>query len=156
MFARMRDVAAPRVDRGDVIARRRIVGADSNAAGVGLDAVLGSLSVSGSAQIRNARTRLLDLPASLRAGELRRGASEFVAANGQFIDKTLFMMPIGGGVKYYWKNWLALRLSVVDNWAIGQGPLNTMHNLSVTGDVEIHFGGRRLSYFPYHGSVHLW
>jgi hypothetical protein len=74
---------------------------------------------------------------------------QFRDANGTFIDKTLFALPVGIGVKYFWQNWLALRVSVTDNVAFGSGPLDTMHNVSLTGDVEVHFGGRRTSYFPW-------
>ena len=68
---------------------------------------------------------------------------EFRDGLNQQIEKTLFAIPIGGGLKYFWKNWLAVRFSVTDNWAIGRDPLDSMHNVSVTGDVEVHFGGRR-------------
>jgi hypothetical protein len=68
---------------------------------------------------------------------------------GLGFEQTLFAIPFGGGIKCYWKNWLALRLSVTDNWLIGHDSLSTMHNLTLTADVEVRFGGSRVSYFPY-------
>jgi hypothetical protein len=84
------------------------------------------------------------------------GGFSYTLSDGQAIDKTLFTLPIAGGVKYYFQRWLALRFTLTDNWAIGQGPLNTMHNVALTADVEVRFGGRRTSYSPYSGSIHMW
>lgn len=84
------------------------------------------------------------------------GSFEFTSADGETIDKSLLTLPVGGGVKYFFQRWLALRVSVTDYLAIGRDPLSTMHNLTATADVEMHFGGRRTSYFPYSGSNHLW
>lgn len=81
---------------------------------------------------------------------------EFIRADGEIIDKALFTMPIALGLKYFFKNWMALRLTATDNWAFGQGQLNTMHNVMLTADVEVHFGGRHPSYFPYSGSIAPW
>lgn len=81
---------------------------------------------------------------------------EFTPSNGQTIDKALFTLPLALGAKYFFKNWMALRLTATDNWAFGQGQLNTMHNVMLTADVEVHFGGRRPSYFPYSGSLAPW
>jgi hypothetical protein len=77
------------------------------------------------------------------------GSFEFVPADGVQIDKTLLTLPVAAGLKYYFKNWMAVRLTATDNCAIGQGSLNTMHNVTLTADVEMHFGGSRPSYFPY-------
>jgi hypothetical protein len=84
------------------------------------------------------------------------GNFEYTLADGQDINKSLFLVPIGAGVKYYFRNWMALRVTATDNWAIGQGSLDNMHNVMLTADVEMRFGGRRTSYFPYNGSIHLW
>ena len=81
---------------------------------------------------------------------------EFTPVDGQTIDKALFTLPIALGVKYFFQNWMALRLTASDTWAFGQGQLNTMHNVMLTADVEVHFGGRRPSYFPYSGSLAPW
>jgi hypothetical protein len=81
---------------------------------------------------------------------------DFVDDQQQGVYETLWSFPLGGGVKYLYRPWLALRLSVVDNLTLGAHELSTMHNLAISGDVEVHFGGPRWSYFPYHGSIHLW
>ena len=49
-------------------------------------------------------------------------------------------------MKYYFKKWLAVRFDAMDNFAISGSGLDTMHNLSLTGGVEVHFGGRQVHY----------
>lgn len=80
----------------------------------------------------------------------------FTNAAAQLVDDYNFTLPIGVGVKYYYRPWMAVRMSFVDNWSIGSQQLDTMHNLSLTAGVEVHFGGRRRSYFPYHPGGVLW
>lgn len=75
---------------------------------------------------------------------------------GQLVDDFAFTMPISVGTKYYYRSWMALRMSVVDNWTVASQSLDTMHDLSLTVGVEVHFGGRRRSYFPYHPGGVLW
>lgn len=75
---------------------------------------------------------------------------------GTHYDESLFELPLGMGVKYFFRNWLALRFTAMDNLAFSGGGLDTMHNLSFTGDVEVHFGGSRTSYFPWNPSISLW
>ncbi|MEQ8787784.1 MAG: outer membrane beta-barrel protein [Pirellulaceae bacterium] len=66
---------------------------------------------------------------------------------------TLMQMPIGLGVKYHLHNWMSVRFEVHDNLSFGQRDLATMNNFSVTGGVEMRFGGRRTTYFPFDPSV---
>jgi hypothetical protein len=75
---------------------------------------------------------------------------------GRFVNETVCGFPLGGGLKYLYRKWLAVRVSVMDNVAIGAYDLSTQHNLSITGGVEVRFGGSRRSYFPYNPSRHLW
>jgi hypothetical protein len=70
------------------------------------------------------------------------------------VADTLAHVPLGLGVKYYFKNWMSLRFDFHDNVAIGARDLSTMNNLSFTGGVEFRFGGRRTSYFPFDPSIH--
>jgi hypothetical protein len=72
------------------------------------------------------------------------------------VGETLFAAPVGLGVKYLYRPWMALRFTALDNIAVGNNGLSTMHNVSLTGGVEVRFGGPRISYYPYHGDVHLW
>ena len=72
-----------------------------------------------------------------------------------FKDTTI-QIPFGVGLKYYWRNWLALRIDVLDNLAFSSEHVDTMHNLSCTCGVEVHFGGSRRSYFPWNPGAQLW
>ena len=74
----------------------------------------------------------------------------------QPIHDAVYAIPFGGGVKYLLKPWLALRFTALDNLAIGAYNVSTMHNVSLTGGVEVHFGGERTSYYPYYPGMHLW
>lgn len=86
---------------------------------------------------------------------LGAGAAEFQFVDdlGQTRDEVLFQVPIGGGLKYYFRNWLALRVDVFDNVALGMSGLDTMNNLSVSGGFEFRFGGSRTSYFPWDDGI---
>ena len=75
---------------------------------------------------------------------------------GQRFDEALLGIPIGIGVKYYSRPWLALRLDLVDNFAVGSAGLETINNFSCTAGVEVHFGGPRKSYWPWYPDRHLW
>ncbi len=70
----------------------------------------------------------------------------FVDDQGRSVDQYLVHMPLGIGVKYQWKRWLALRADLMDNLAIGSSGLNTMNNFSATVGVEVHCGLRRVKY----------
>jgi hypothetical protein len=80
----------------------------------------------------------------------------FEDANQVLFDDTLLTIPVGVGVKYYYRPWLALRTELMDNFSIGSHGLDTMHNVSLSGGVEVHFGGPRRTYFPYHGGGMIW
>jgi len=65
-------------------------------------------------------------------------------------EDTLLHVPIGGGVKYIVNRWMALRLDVTDNIALGSGGLDTMHNVTYTFGMEAHVGPKSSTmYFPY-------
>jgi hypothetical protein len=76
--------------------------------------------------------------------------------SGQHLDETLFQLPLQIGVKYMYRKWLAVRFDLTDNLAFGGDSLDTMHNLSLSSGVEVHFGGSRRSYFPWNPSASLW
>lgn len=79
----------------------------------------------------------------------------FQDTNGQSVNETLLSLPFGLGVKYYWDNWLAVRCGLMDNLSFGSQGLSTMHNISLTCGVEIHFGRPPRSYYPYHPGGYL-
>ena len=70
-------------------------------------------------------------------------------------DETAFSLPLGMGLKYRWKNWCAIRFEFLDNMVLGGG-IDGKHHLSFTGGLEIHFGGRRLSYWPWNTGRSIW
>jgi hypothetical protein len=65
-------------------------------------------------------------------------------------------MPWGIGLKYQIYPWLIMRSEVLDNFAIGSGSLDTMHNVSGTVSLEVRFGGHRPSYYPWNPSSYVW
>jgi len=72
-------------------------------------------------------------------------------------DKTVFAMPLALGVKYRCNDTLALRLECTDNIAFGSNSsMGVSHNFSLTGGVEVRFGGTRKSYWPWNPSRHQW
>ncbi len=81
----------------------------------------------------------------------------FTDAIGARHDETLATLPIGGGVKYMVREWLVLRADLTDNIAFGgNSGLDTMNNFSLTGGVELRFGGSRPSYFPWNNRSYFW
>ena len=69
---------------------------------------------------------------------------------GTPIKDTTIVMPFGFGLKYRYQPQIALRFDVIDNLAFSSETVDTMHNVSFSFGVDIHFGGRRRSYFPWH------
>lgn len=66
-------------------------------------------------------------------------------------------MPVGVGLKYRVRNWLAVRLEAFDNFVAGSGgELESLHNWSVTAGMEVRFGGSRTGYWPYNPGRHYW
>jgi len=65
-------------------------------------------------------------------------------------------MPIGIGVKHIWREWAVIRAELLDNFAFGGRSVDSMHNISLTFGVEVHFGGRRRSYWPWNPSRYAW
>ena len=80
---------------------------------------------------------------------------EFLAANGNPVNETLLSVPVSLGSKYYLKKWLSLRAEVTNNMAFGGKQLNSMFSWSVTGGVEMRFGGRQSRYYPYDAGVRI-
>ncbi|MBW3600826.1 MAG: hypothetical protein KY475_26615 [Planctomycetes bacterium] len=73
----------------------------------------------------------------------------FTDEDGRRYRETLFQIPLGVGMKYLYRPWLAMRVDITHNVAFDDGELDTMDNVSATFGAEIHFGGRRRSYFPW-------
>jgi hypothetical protein len=84
------------------------------------------------------------------------GTFRFTDASQVVREDPLLTFPVGFGVKYYYRPWMALRTSLMDNIALGTQDLDTMHSLSWSLGVEVHFGGPRRTYYPYHAGGLIW
>lgn len=81
----------------------------------------------------------------------------FMDRLSQRYDKVVFAVPLAVGLKYRCSDWLALRFECADNIAFAGGSgLSTLHNLSVTGGVEVRFGGSRRAYWPWNPGRYYW
>jgi hypothetical protein len=76
--------------------------------------------------------------------------------NLHVVNTSCFSMPIGLGVKYMCSPWIALRFEAVENWAMGNEQIDMMSNFTLSGGVEIRFGGHRPSYWPWNPNRHIW
>jgi len=81
---------------------------------------------------------------------------DFVDDNAKRYNTTLVTVPLGGGVQFRQKNWLAWRLEVLDNLSFGADGVDTLHNISLTAGMELRFGSRPQSYWPWQSSRHIW
>jgi len=81
-----------------------------------------------------------------------------------FIDRTditykdtLFTVPMGLGVKYKLNDFFAIRMECADYMGFGGGStLDLVHNVTVTGGLEIRFGGQRRAYWPWNPGRRYW
>lgn len=69
---------------------------------------------------------------------------------------TLMQMPFGIGFKYLARPNLSLRMEFLDNLAFGSTFMRTQNNLSLTGGMELRFGGQRRNYYPFSASSRIW
>jgi len=72
------------------------------------------------------------------------------------MSESLFSVPLGTGIKYFYGPWVSLRFDLVDNIAVGNAHVSGMHNVSFLAGVEYRFGGRRQSYYPWHNNTAYW
>ncbi|GMQ80363.1 MAG: hypothetical protein BMS9Abin04_342 [Planctomycetia bacterium] len=80
----------------------------------------------------------------------------FIDDAGVLRDTTLFGLPVGGGVKYLVRHWLALRADILSNIAVGADGLSTMNNTTLTVGMEVHWGAAPRSYWPWNPGHHVW
>ncbi|TWT33198.1 outer membrane beta-barrel protein [Blastopirellula retiformator] len=108
--------------------------------------------IDGSAQLMMFDTNLLYYPwgdstwrpyATLGLGATYYGYDD---VNGVNRDQSNFSIPIGIGLKHFFRPWLAFRCELMDNIATGSGSIPTTHNFSFTTGIEYRFGGSRWSY----------
>jgi len=96
-----------------------------------------------------------DLRPYLSAG-LGISRMDFTDRLAQNYDEQFLLVPLAVGVKWRSRNGLAWRIELADNISFGSGSISTTHNLSLTGGVEIRFGGSRTSYWPWNPGRHYW
>ncbi len=74
----------------------------------------------------------------------------FVDLDNMQVDHTGASLPIGFGVKYLLRNWLALRIDIKDNVIFGGKDVGTTSNWSLTGGIEMHWGSETADrYYPW-------
>jgi hypothetical protein len=79
-----------------------------------------------------------------------------VRADGSGQEATLLTMPFGAGVQFPITRWLAWRMEVVDNLAFGGDGVDTMNNFTFTAGIDMRFGARPNSYWPWRSSRTIW
>lgn len=86
------------------------------------------------------------------------GAATFRFTDDQdhVIHESLLSVPLGVGLKYFYSPWFTIRLELMENLAFGSQTLDNQANFSFLAGVEYRFGGRRPSYFPWHGNTAGW
>lgn len=66
-------------------------------------------------------------------------------------------MPVAVGLKYRCSDWLAVLCEATDNVAFSGGKgINTLHQFSLVGGMELRFGGARRTYWPWNPSRTSW
>lgn len=73
----------------------------------------------------------------------------------RYLHVSALTMPWGLGVKRRLDKHWVLRMEVADQFIFAADGADAMHQWTVTGGVEVHFGGRRPSYFPWDSGIHL-
>jgi hypothetical protein len=71
-------------------------------------------------------------------------------------DETLWTFPIGIGLKYPFRRFLAARAEFTDQLALGNDGVATQHDLTLTFGLEWRFGAHPRSYWPWNPSRHIW
>lgn len=70
---------------------------------------------------------------------------DFINYAGEREDDMLFTMPLGVGIKYQTKRWMALRAEVIDHITWGQNSASDMQNFTLSLGLEWRYGGRPTS-----------
>lgn len=74
---------------------------------------------------------------------------------GQVVHEQLLMFPIGIGLKYPWRPWLAGRIEFVDYASLSERNVGTLNDLTLTFSLEYRFGVHPRSYWPWYPSNHI-
>jgi hypothetical protein len=81
---------------------------------------------------------------------------DYPTDGGRRRDEELWTIPIGVGLKYPIRHWLAARAEFADQLALGNNGVATQHDLTLTFGLEWRFGARPRSYWPWNPSRHIW
>jgi hypothetical protein len=76
--------------------------------------------------------------------------------NGHRRDEELWTFPIGVGLAYPLRPFLAARAEFADQIALGNTGVATQHDLTLTFALEWRFGAHPRSYWPWNPSRHIW
>jgi hypothetical protein len=76
--------------------------------------------------------------------------------DGHRRDETLWAFPIGIGIKYPIRRWLATRAEITDQIGIGNNGVNSQHDFTLTFALEWRLGAHPRSYWPWNPSRHIW
>jgi len=95
-----------------------------------------------------------------RCALLQRGIGateiDFPTDGGHRRNEELWTFPVGFGLKYPIRRWLAARAEFADQLALGNNGVATQHDLTLTFGLEWRFGARQRSYWPWNPSRHIW
>ena len=90
------------------------------------------------------------------SGGLGAATFRFNDDQGRRVDDSLLSVPLGVGLKYFYSPTFTMRIDLTNNIAVGSRSVNGMDNVSIMGGGEFRFGGRRPSYYPWHGDTRGW
>jgi hypothetical protein len=81
---------------------------------------------------------------------------DYPTDNGHRRDEGLWAFPIGIGIKYPVRRWLAARAEFADQIGVGNSGVAAQHDLTLTFALEWRFGAHPRSYWPWNPSRHIW
>lgn len=76
--------------------------------------------------------------------------------DGHRRDEALWAFPVGLGIKYPFRRWIALRAEIGDTIGLGNSGVATQHDWALSFAVEWRFGAHPNSYWPWNPSRHIW
>jgi hypothetical protein len=81
---------------------------------------------------------------------------DYPADDGFRRDEALWAFPIGIGIKYPVRRWLAARAEITDKIGIGNSGVDTQHDWTLTLALEWRIGAHPRSYWPWNPGRHIW
>jgi hypothetical protein len=79
----------------------------------------------------------------------------FPRDSGRIWNEYLLTFPLGVGVKYPLRRWLAARMEVTDYLALGEHHVGHQNNVALVFSLEWRFGVHPKSYWPWNPSRHI-